>query len=199
VNLTGHLAVTKAFLPRLRRPGGRIVNVSSPGAKIAAPFMAPYVAAKSGLEGLSGVLRTELAPEGIQVSIIEPGYVDTGMRHKLGRDTDAVLAAMPAEGRARYGPALRAVMEGVARDAEHGADPDVVARAIEHALTARRARIRYPAGPKAGRVLLLARLLPDRALDRVIARMLKLPPLAEGRPSGASWSDDGHRGASPRQ
>ncbi|HET6745612.1 MAG TPA: SDR family NAD(P)-dependent oxidoreductase, partial [Candidatus Limnocylindria bacterium] len=46
INLTGHLAVTQAFLPLLRRPGGRIVNISSPGAKIAAPFMAPYVAAK---------------------------------------------------------------------------------------------------------------------------------------------------------
>jgi NAD(P)-dependent dehydrogenase (short-subunit alcohol dehydrogenase family) len=35
--------------------------------------MAPYVAAKSGLEGLSGVLRVELAPAGIHVAVIEPG------------------------------------------------------------------------------------------------------------------------------
>jgi NAD(P)-dependent dehydrogenase (short-subunit alcohol dehydrogenase family) len=175
INLTGHLAVTQAFLPLLRRPGGRIVNISSPGAKIAPPFMAPYVAAKSGLEGISGVLRHELRHAGIDVAVIEPGYVSTGMRHKLSRDTDAVLAALPAKAVDRYGAALRAVMAGVVEEAAHGADPDVVARAILHALTSPRPRTRYPAGPRAGRMLLLARLLPDRLLDRLVARMIKLP------------------------
>jgi NAD(P)-dependent dehydrogenase (short-subunit alcohol dehydrogenase family) len=175
INLTGHLAVTQAFLPLLRRPGGRIVNISSPGAKIAAPFMAPYVAAKSGLEGISGVLRHELRHAGIDVAIIEPGYVSTGMRHKLSRDTDAVLAKLPANAVDRYGAALRAVMAGVVEEAAHGADPDVVARTILCALTSRTPRTRYPAGPRAGRLLLLARLLPDRVLDRLVARMIKLP------------------------
>jgi NAD(P)-dependent dehydrogenase (short-subunit alcohol dehydrogenase family) len=184
VNLTGHVAVTKAFLPLLRRPGGRIVNVSSPGAKIAAPFMAPYVAAKSGLEGLSGVLRVELAPVGIDVAIIEPGFVATTMRDKLRRDTDAVLAGMPSDGVDRYGGAMRAVMENVAAEAARGAPADVVADAIRHALTARRPRVRYPAGPGARRVLLVARLLPDRLRDRIIARMLRLPaPFGPGRRS----------------
>ena len=175
INLTGHLAVTQAFLPLLRRPGGRIVNVSSPGAKIAAPFMAPYVAAKSGLEGISGVLRHELRHAGIDVAIIEPGYVSTGMRHKLSRDTDTVLAKLPANAVDRYGAALRTVMAGIVEEAAHGADPDVVARAILHALTSPRPRTRYPAGPRAGRMLLLARLLPDRVLDRLVARMINLP------------------------
>jgi NAD(P)-dependent dehydrogenase (short-subunit alcohol dehydrogenase family) len=175
INLTGHLAVTQAFLPLLRRPGGRIVNVSSPGAKIAAPFMAPYVAAKSALEGISGVLRHELRHAGIDVAIIEPGYVSTGMRHKLSRDTDTVLAELPADAVDRYGAALRTVMAGIVDEAAHGADPDVVARAILHALTSPRPRTRYPAGPRAGRMLLLARLLPDRVLDRLVARMIKLP------------------------
>jgi NAD(P)-dependent dehydrogenase (short-subunit alcohol dehydrogenase family) len=175
VNLTGHLAVTRAFLPLLRRPGARIVNVSSPGAKIAAPFMAPYVAAKSGLEGLSGVMRVELAPAGIHVAVIEPGYVSTGMRHKLSRDTDTVLSRLPAAAVERYGAALRTVMDRVVSEAEHGAHPDVVARAIVHALAAPRPKTRYPAGPDARRMLLLARLLPDRVLDRLMARMLRLP------------------------
>ena len=176
VNLVGHYAVTKAFLPLLRRPGGRIVAISSPGAKIAAPFMAPYVAAKAGLEGLCAVLRTELRPAGIHVSIVEPGFVSTDMRKKLTRDTGTVLARLPAEGAARYGPALRAVMGNVAAEAARGAPPDVVARVIVRALTERRPRTRYPAGPGARRILLMARLLPDPLLDRLTARMLRLPP-----------------------
>jgi NAD(P)-dependent dehydrogenase (short-subunit alcohol dehydrogenase family) len=174
VNLIGHVAVIQAFLPLLPRPGGRIVSVSSPGAKIGAPFMAGYVAAKSGLEGVSAVLRNELRRDGIGVSIIEPGYVATTMRHKLERDTETILAGLPDAGRAKYGRALKSVMDGVVREASHGADPDVVAEAIHTALTARSPRTRYPAGPRAGRILLLARLLPDKVLDRLIARMIRI-------------------------
>jgi NAD(P)-dependent dehydrogenase (short-subunit alcohol dehydrogenase family) len=148
------------------------VNVSSPGAKIAAPFMAGYVAAKSGLEGLSGVLRAELGRSGIHTAIIEPGFVSTTMRHKLRRDTDKVLADLPEAGRAAYGRALKSVMDGVVEEAEHGADPSVVAEKIRRALTSPRPRLRYPAGPRAGRMLLLAWLLPDRVLDKVGARMI---------------------------
>jgi hypothetical protein len=49
-----------------------------------------------------------------------------------------------------------------------------VAEAIRRALTDRDPRTRYPAGPRAGRVLLMARLLPDKVLDRLVARMIGL-------------------------
>lgn len=174
VNLFGHVAVIQAFLPLLRRPGGRIVNLSSPGAKIGAPFMAGYVAAKSGLEGVSAVLRNELRRDGIGVSVIEPGFVATTMRHKLERDTAAVIESLPEAGRAKYGRALKSVMDGVVQEASEGADPSVVAEKIRTALTARNPRTRYPAGPSAGRILLLSRLLPDKVLDRLVARMIRV-------------------------
>jgi NAD(P)-dependent dehydrogenase (short-subunit alcohol dehydrogenase family) len=173
VNLIGHLAVIKAFLPQLRRPGGRILATSSPGAKIAAPFMAGYVAAKAGLEGICAVLRTELRPDGIDVSVIEPGFVATDMRHKLQRDTEAVIAGLPEAGQRRFAAVLRQVMAGIQREAADGAPPEVVADAVWHALTDPRPKVRYPAGPGARRVLTLAKLLPERVMDRVVARMLK--------------------------
>ena len=173
VNLIGHLAVIKAFLPQLRRPGGRILATSSPGAKIGAPFMAGYVAAKAGLEGICAVLRTELRRDGIDVAIIEPGFVATEMRHKLQRDTEAVIAGLPEAGQHRFAAMLRQVMARVQREAADGAQPDVVADAVWQALTDPRPKVRYPAGPGARRVLTLAKLLPDRVMDRVVARMLK--------------------------
>ena len=53
VNLTGHLAVTQAMLPLLRKARGRIVNVTSIGGLIAYPFAGPYHASKWGLEAIS--------------------------------------------------------------------------------------------------------------------------------------------------
>jgi NAD(P)-dependent dehydrogenase (short-subunit alcohol dehydrogenase family) len=184
VNLTGAVAVTSAFLPLLRRPGGRIVSVSSPAALVAIPFMTTYVISKLGLEGISGVLRKELGPSGIHVAVIEPGLIATDMKDKLRRDTDELLAGLPEDAIVQYGQSIRAVSESIAREAERGADPAVVARAIRHALTAPRPRNRYLAGPKARRLMLAARFLPDRAIDRVVARLLNVPaaPRPAARP-----------------
>ena len=174
VNLTGHLAVVKAFLPLLLRAHGRIVNVTSVGGKVAVPFMAPYAAGKHGLEGLSDVLRLELGPLGLHVSVIEPGSVTTQMRHKLDRDTKHWLARLPVEGRERYGARLEALMTAISRHAEHGSKPDVVADAAVHALTSRRPRTRYAVAAGAKRMIFFRRVLPDRWTDRMLNRTLKV-------------------------
>lgn len=171
VNLIGPLALTKALLPLLCRGRGRVVNVTSLAGRIATPLMAPYVAAKHGLEGLSGVLRLELGQLGVHVAVIEPGYVSTAMRGKLMRDTEAIISSLPAEGRPRYGPQLTTLAETINHHAANGSPPTVVANAVEHALTSRRPRTRYPVGVGAHRLLWLRRLLSDRRFDRMILRV----------------------------
>jgi NAD(P)-dependent dehydrogenase (short-subunit alcohol dehydrogenase family) len=61
-----------------RRGGGRIVNISSIGGKIAVPHMAPYTASKFALVGLSDALRAELARDRIYVTTVTPGLMRTG-------------------------------------------------------------------------------------------------------------------------
>ena len=168
VNLTGPLAVTKALLPLLLRGQGRIVNVTSAAGKAGVPMMAPYVAAKHGLEGLSDVLRLELAPLGVHVAVIEPGYVSTAMRGKLEHDTAETIGSLPEEGRSRYGSQLTAIAESISTHAANGSDPDVVAGAVFHALTSKRPRTRYPVGAGAKPMLFLRRILPDRRFDRIL-------------------------------
>lgn len=170
VNLTGHLAVVQAFLPLLRRAPGRIVNVTSMAGKVGLPMMASYTVAKHGMEGLSDVLRLELARYDIGVSVVEPGLIATDMGGKLQRDAEAVVRALPAEGRTAYGTTLAAMAEHMARESAAGSPPDVVAEAVAHALTATRARTRYPVGSGAKRMLRLRRMLPDRWLDRLVLR-----------------------------
>jgi NAD(P)-dependent dehydrogenase (short-subunit alcohol dehydrogenase family) len=170
LHLVGPLALTKTFLPLLKAGRGRILNVTSVGGRVGVPFMAPYAAGKHGLEGMSDVLRLELRSQGVRVCVIEPGSVSTTMRHKLERDTKAWLDALPEEGRATYGEALQAMATSVSQHAAHGSPPDVVARAVVHALTSRRPRTRYPVAAGARRLLFLRRVLPDRVFDRVVMK-----------------------------
>jgi NAD(P)-dependent dehydrogenase (short-subunit alcohol dehydrogenase family) len=170
VNLVGPLAVTQALLPMLSQASGRVVNVTSVAGRASVPMMAPYVSAKHGLEGLSDVMRLEFRQLGIQVAVVEPGFVGTSMGGKLKRDTEAALRSLPDDGRRRYGPALQKMAEEVSHQAATGSPPDVIAESVLHALTSKKPRTRYPSGVGAKRMLLLRRILPDRQFDRLILR-----------------------------
>jgi NAD(P)-dependent dehydrogenase (short-subunit alcohol dehydrogenase family) len=66
-------------IPQMRRRGGgRIVNITSIGGKIAVPHLAAYCASKFALVGLSDSLRAELARDGIYVTTVAPGMMRTG-------------------------------------------------------------------------------------------------------------------------
>ena len=82
VNLFGHIAVTQAALPELRRHRGRIVNISSISGFIGFPFFGAYSSSKFAMEGFSESLRRELRRTGVQVSVVDPGNMDTGIWQK---------------------------------------------------------------------------------------------------------------------
>ncbi|HEU4698843.1 MAG TPA: SDR family oxidoreductase [Gemmatimonadales bacterium] len=78
-NFFGVLHTTRAALPDLRRrPGSRIVNISSIGGVVGVPHLAPYVASKFAVTGYSLTLRAELAAAGVVVTTICPGLMRTG-------------------------------------------------------------------------------------------------------------------------
>jgi 3-oxoacyl-[acyl-carrier protein] reductase len=81
VNLKSAFLCTQAVLPDMRaRRWGRIVNISSIGARIGAGSVSvAYGAAKAGLEGLTRAYALRLAPEGVTVNAIAPGLIDTEM------------------------------------------------------------------------------------------------------------------------
>lgn len=86
----GPLYTTFAALPHMRREGGgRIVNISSIGGKIAVPHLMPYSASKFALAGLSDAMRAELRSYGILVTSVYPGLMRTGSdiaAHTKGRE-----------------------------------------------------------------------------------------------------------------
>lgn len=187
INVFGQIAVTQAFLPLLRAAHGRIVNISSIGAHIAIPFGSLINATKSAFGILNDTLRLELHPFGLHVSVVEPGAIKTPAVDKTLGDVEGVIRSLPKDGAALYGNMLRGFIRRAYEREMKGSSPDVVAKAIQHALTANRPRTRYRVGKHATILATLAAVLPDRLLDRIrfhIAGMPvefgSLPPLVEG-------------------
>jgi NAD(P)-dependent dehydrogenase (short-subunit alcohol dehydrogenase family) len=173
VNVIGQVAVTQAFLPALRKARGRIVNIGSIGGKIALPLLGPYAASKFAMEGITDALRRELRDLGVEVSIVEPGGIATPIWDK-GVDTAQELAQQaPPETRELYGGLIEAVTAGSQRAAQTGLPPMAVAKVVEHALTARKPKTRYLVGRDAKMRARLAKILPDRAFDSLIARAMR--------------------------
>ncbi|OLP02329.1 short-chain dehydrogenase [Mycolicibacterium porcinum] len=83
VNLNGVFHCIQAALPDMLEAGwGRIVNISSSSTHSGQPFMSPYVAAKSAVNGLTKSLALELGPSSITVNAVPPGFIDTPMLRK---------------------------------------------------------------------------------------------------------------------
>jgi NAD(P)-dependent dehydrogenase (short-subunit alcohol dehydrogenase family) len=86
--LVGGIQLTRAVVPHLRaQGGGRIVQISSSGGQVADPGMSFYNASKFGLEGFYESVAMELAPFGIEVTLVEPGGSRTNFNHALVRAT----------------------------------------------------------------------------------------------------------------
>ena len=79
-NLFGTHDLTRRFLPHFRQHGGRVVNVSSVLGLAGIPWRGAYVATKFALEGLTDVLRAEMADTGVRFVLIEPGPIGTRIR-----------------------------------------------------------------------------------------------------------------------
>jgi NAD(P)-dependent dehydrogenase (short-subunit alcohol dehydrogenase family) len=170
VNVVGQVAVLQALLPALRAARGRIVLMGSIGGRSALPFLGPYAASKHALEAFADVLRIELRPWGIAVSIVEPASVKTAIWTKGAAHADAMRASLAPESEALYAARL-ASFRDVALKRGPGIDADVVAKAVEHALTSPRPKPRYVVGRDAHLRAWVERL-PTRLRDRVLTKAL---------------------------
>jgi len=106
VNLQGAFHCTKAVTRgMLLRGWGRIINISSPSARMPLPGQSGYAASKAGLEGFTRALSRDLARKGVLVNAVSPGLIETAM-----------LDAMPAEAKQSYLKAVPVGRAGTPRD-----------------------------------------------------------------------------------
>ena len=173
VNVFGQVAVTQAMLAMVRAAKGRVVLMSSVGGKGALPYISPYSSSKHALEAIGDALRMEMRPFGVEVAIIEPGSVATPIWEKSGSEAAAARAGLDPKIAELYGERMDQMAALAEKTGKRGVDPDEVASAVEHALTAEKPKTRYVVGREAKIQLKLRSVLPDRGMDRLIEREIE--------------------------
>ncbi len=163
-NLFSLIALTQLVIPHLRERGtGRIVNIGSVAGRIARPLSSIYDSTKHALEAITDGLRGELAPFGIAVVLIRPGFILTEFVDAANRASEPMT-----ENAGPYAPYFEGFRVGYQRAQKVAGQPDDIARLVEKALTARRPAPRYAAPAHAKLLLVLKWLLPGRVLDWIV-------------------------------
>ncbi len=171
VNLISALHMIGAVTPSMRERGrGRIINVGSVAGAIPAPLAIPYAATKVGLHVATDGLRLELAPFGLDVVLVVPGFVDTavfdnareGARHLREDETNP------------YRKTMFDLDDLAKKNLEGALSPDDVARVIVRAATARRPRERYYAPASTRFQIGFLEMLPPRLMDAILKRVYKI-------------------------
>lgn len=172
VNLLGALQLAGEVAPVMRaQGGGRILNMGSLAGSVAAPLAIPYAATKAGIDAATRGLRLELAPFGIHVVLIVPGFVDTPtfdnsrvasqhLRDDLGNPYLQLMIDLDEFARANMKNALA---------------PEVIGRVVVEAATARRPKARYYAPFSARLQNAFLGLLPDSVVHRILLKVYKIP------------------------
>ncbi|XP_051814838.1 dehydrogenase/reductase SDR family member 9 isoform X3 [Acanthochromis polyacanthus] len=150
VNLLGVIDVTLSVLPLIKKARGRVVNVASVFGRIS-PFGGPYCVSKYGVEAFNDSLRINMAPFGVKVACIEPGFFKTNVTD-LGlvkNNVKKLWERLPQDMKDDYGQQfLESTYEGVDQRFKQFTDGDLmkVVGCMEHAISAVHPRTRYSPG-----------------------------------------------------
>jgi NAD(P)-dependent dehydrogenase (short-subunit alcohol dehydrogenase family) len=183
-NYFGLVRISQRVLPAMRRKlRGRIINMSSIAGKLVSPLFGPYSSSKHAVEAVSDAMRLEVYPFGIQVVLIEPGYIPTSMNRNAGE-----LSSAYAKG-AEQSP-YQAVYQGflnawskTTKSPQY--TPEDCARVIVRAVEDDPPRARYPVTREAKIGILARRWLSDRAMDRQMRKTMGIPDFQRMPPTGA--------------
>ncbi len=168
-NVFAVIRVTQAVLPHMRqRRSGRILMMSSVAGLVSPPLYGAYSGSKFAVEGLSGALRLELYPFGIDVVLIEPGYILTNFA------ATAAENARPYFEAGRSGPYAKiyesSVNSAKRRRESSRTTPEDCARVMLRAIEAKRPKVRYGVTPLAVLAKSGRRLFSDHMMDGWLRR-----------------------------
>ena len=169
-NLFGWHSLTKAVLPIMRKQGfGRIIQCSSVLGLVAMPYRGAYNASKFALEGYTDTLRLELRGTDIHVSLIEPGPIDTQFRSNALEKIHQYIDIEHSVHRSNYEPQVKRLASRQT-STQFTLPASAVTKKLEHALTAKRPKIRYYVTFPTYLMAVLKRLIPFSWLDSILVK-----------------------------
>lgn len=177
VNVFGLLRASQAFAPllgmdeSLEGAPGRIVNITSVGGRLSAPFLGAYTATKHAVESMTDSLRRELVLFGIDAIAVGPGAVKTPIWDKAeDSNSSNPYANSP------WAKPIEIFSETMLDGGRTGLDPIVIAKTIETALSAKKPKARYAPVPDKLTNFTLPMLLPKRVVDGFFWKRFGMSP-----------------------
>ena len=168
VNLLSALQMIGAVTPTMRaQRSGRIINVGSVAGMIPAPLAVPYGASKIALHAATDALRLELAPFGIKLSLVIPGFVDTAVFDNAREGAMHLREDLDNP----YRQTMFDLDDLAQKNLKNPLSPEDVAEVILRAATVRRPKERYVTPFSARLQTGFLGLLPPRILDAVLSRV----------------------------
>ena len=168
-NFFGVVRVTQAVLPHMRtRRRGRILMMSSVSGLVTPPTHGPYSSSKHAMEGLSNALRLEMYPFGVDVILIEPGYIATNLAN-VAAELMAPYADKIAAG--PYAKVYAGAFAGASSArSKSKTTAEGCARVMLEAIEAARPKPRYGVTSLARSVKWAKRVLTDSMMDSILRR-----------------------------
>lgn len=166
-NVFGWHELTNLVLPSMKQNNtGRIIYLSSVLGFVAMPFRGPYNASKFAIEGLVDTLRLELASTNIQLSLIQPGPIESKFRENAYKAFQANVDMRNSAYQANYQQMIKRLKSD--KLADYTLPPESILKCTLHALTAKKAKIHYWVTFPTKLLALLKRILPSRIMDKIL-------------------------------
>ncbi len=168
-NFFGAIKTMQSVLPIMRKQnGGKIVNVSSTGGRIAVPLDSIYHGTKYALEELSECIRYELGSFNIKIILIEPGAVGSKFWNNIKIATESKHVLSP------YRKMIDTVSETFSKMVENVIHPSEVAKTITEAVTTDTPEFRYVVGKDANMILEKSKNSSDKEFENFIKEQFNL-------------------------
>jgi NAD(P)-dependent dehydrogenase (short-subunit alcohol dehydrogenase family) len=165
-NLFGTVRMVKTVLPIMRKQGsGQIINISSGVGLAPFPFVGFYSASKFALEGYTEVLRQEVKPFHIKVSLVEPGFIKTPLYHNTQRAAKEI---------SDYDVWQQRVSKALDEYVEKAPDPTLVAECVLRIIEKKAPGLRHTVGREVARAVRLRRFFPESMFEMGLRRLLHL-------------------------
>ncbi|MCB0914223.1 MAG: SDR family NAD(P)-dependent oxidoreductase [Actinobacteria bacterium] len=174
VDFFGQVALTQAMLDLIRTAQGRIVFIGSIVDRITVPYFGALAAAKSAIAAVSDTFRQELAPWGIKVALVEPGFISTGADATTKAMIDRRIESMTPDQAALYGKSFADATAAGYKTQTSGSRPEGVADVIMKALSEPHPHTHYLTGSKSHLMAALAHL-PQPVQDEIKRKAFDQP------------------------